>query len=413
MEELKVNITEPKATRRDLDITIPRERFENLFDEKVKKYSKELKLNGFRKGSVPKRLISERFREPITNEALEALVSATIKEVCDQNKIVPISQAQVENLRNENGQPIVLKAWVEIDQPVDIVEYKNLGIEMPPIVPASDDDVEHSITHHLEEQAHEHTVNGPAQLGHIAIGEYIRILIGGQEHPLGENRKFRVEVGKDRLEEFNKAFLGSEANQIIIVDVEYPSDYSLELLAGKKCNYEIRVDSIVEKHLPTLDDAYAEKMGMTSLEEWKKNVRVSIEDQRTQQARQVAMNQAIHKILERHPFEVAESQIQRLVEHTKEQQQGDKNAKLAPDAEKQLREYAEFEIKKMRIVQQVAQKENIKAAQDEVDARITDMAARYGIPFESLKQHLRESGRIADIRMDIQTGKVLELLAGI
>jgi len=412
MEELTVHISETKATRRDLDISIPRSRFEKFFGEKVKKYSKELRLNGFRKGNVPQRLIAERFKEPITNEALEALVNEVIKEVCDKNQIVPVSQAQVESLRNENNQPLTLKAWVEVDQPVDFTEYKNLGIILPPVLPATAQDVEQIITNYAENGGHDHDVQGPAAAGQIALGEYKAIHIGGQPTPLNENKKFRIVVGKDSLPEFNDAFVGAQAGQTLEISVNYPADYKVDFLAGKQAQYSIFVEKIIERHLAKIDDEYAQKLGLNSLEDWKRGIEAQINQERAQVAQQQASLEAVKTVLSRHPFEVPESQIQRFAEHIKEQKFGAKNKQISPEAESQLRADSEFEIKKMRLLDQIAQKENIKATQAEVDARIQDLADRYGMPFESIKSHLRESGRIQEIRQDVQYSKVLGFLCG-
>ena len=82
-------MTQPSATERILEIEVPRERLDKIFDEKVKKYSREIRINGFRTGNVPKQVIISRFKEPISAESLEALVDEVVKEACKENSIEP------------------------------------------------------------------------------------------------------------------------------------------------------------------------------------------------------------------------------------------------------------------------------------------------------------------------------------
>ena len=57
---MKATVSNPNATERVLEIEVERDRLDKIFDQKVKKYSKEVRLNGFRPGNVPKDVIAKR-----------------------------------------------------------------------------------------------------------------------------------------------------------------------------------------------------------------------------------------------------------------------------------------------------------------------------------------------------------------
>ena len=81
---MKATVSQPSATERVLEIEVPRERLDRIFDDKVKKYSREIRVNGFRPGNVPKQVIATRYKEPISAESLETLVDEAVKEACKQ-----------------------------------------------------------------------------------------------------------------------------------------------------------------------------------------------------------------------------------------------------------------------------------------------------------------------------------------
>ena len=76
---VKATVTSSSATERVLDLEIPRDRLDKIFEDKVKKYSKTIKVNGFRPGQVPKNVVAARFKEPIAAEALETLLEDAIR----------------------------------------------------------------------------------------------------------------------------------------------------------------------------------------------------------------------------------------------------------------------------------------------------------------------------------------------
>ena len=77
-----------------------------------------------------------------------------------------------------------------------------------------------------------------------------------------------------------------------------------------------------------------------------------------------------------------------------------------------LEREAAFNIKRYRILEEIARKENIKPAQEDVDARIRDLAEQYGTDFERLKAELRKSGKIVDIREELKSEATLDFVIG-
>ena len=70
------------------------------------------------------------------------------------------------------------------------------------------------------------------------------------------------------------------------------------------------------------------------------------------------------------------------------------------------------QIRRWRLIDAIAAKENVKPAQEDVDERIRDLAMRYGTDFETLKASLRKNGKIVDIREEAKAEKTLDLIIG-
>ena len=112
------------------------------------------------------------------------------------------------------------------------------------------------------------------------------------------------------------------------------------------------------------------------------------------------------KLVAANSFPVAEARVKRYIANNL------KKEEPTEEEIKQGREAAENAIRRYRILDWVANKENIKPKQAEVDEYLQDMANGYGVPFEALKEHLRTSGRMAEIREEMRLGKTMDWLVG-
>jgi trigger factor len=407
---VKATLTQPSATERVLDIEVPRERLDKLFDDKVKKYSREIKINGFRPGQVPKSVVAARFKEPITGEALEALLDEAVREACKDNNLEPVGPARIEKLDTTEGKPVSFQAVVEIDPPVEVKDYTfNIPVNAPVVddatVSARIDDIRRQIAQELP-------VERAAQAGDIVMARYQRIEIEGQEQPLPQHPVFRVELGRGSVPELDKALEGVKKGDVKDVAFTFAADYGSPELAGKKSAYRLEIEQIAEAKLPELDDAFAAGIGYENLEDLKTRLKERLGESAVREARERAWDEAIGRLIANNPIEIPKARVRNYVEHRLKEQghvhdhddHGHDHGDLEQEAEQQIRRW--------RLIDAVAAKENVKPSQEEVDARVRDLALRYGTDFESLKASLRKSGKILDIREEVKAEKTLDLMIG-
>ncbi len=430
---MKSTLTEASPTERILDIEVPRERFTKIFDTKVKKYSKEIKLNGFRAGQVPKQVIATRYKDPISREALQELVEAAVKEACQTHNLEPIAPGVIENLEDKADQPILIKAKMEIDPPLDVKDYKlDLPIEAEAV---TDEKVEHELEQLQRMQASDTVVDREAKIGDLVNAKYLSIIVNGDIKQVDENQKLRIELGKGSIREFDESLVGAKADQDVRITITFPMDYSSEELRGAKGEYQVHIEEVREISLPTLDDEFAKNNGANSIDALRLMIRTSLERSARDVAKGNLYDMAIRRVIDSNPFEVPKARIQYYLERKRKNKQGqnqddhdhdheahshddhdheghDHEHDHAPVISPQEQEDAVFVLKRARILDEISKKEKIKATQAEVDSRVVMLSARYGVPFESLKAELRQSGRINDIREELRMEKTMDFIIG-
>jgi trigger factor len=411
---VKTNVTNPSSTERVLEIEVPRERLDKIFDDKVKKYSKEIRINGFRPGQVPKQIVVQRFQGPIKAESLETLVEEVLKQACKENGIEPVAPGRIEKLETDEGKPILVKAVLEVDPPLELKDYK-LDI---PVHPAEigDAEVEAQLQGIRKRRSEEAKVDRAALTGDVVIAEYLRIAIDGQEKDLPEERQktFRVELGAGSIAEMDAALVGAKAGDVKDVAFTFPADYRNAELAGKSSEYRLKILEVDEVKLPEVDDEFAKGFGFESLAAFKERIKADIAKQSLQRAKEEAYEEAMRRLLESNPIEIPKARIQNYVNYKLEQQGHKHEAGVEHGHDhSDLEQEAAFNIRRYRILEEIAKAEKIKATSEEVDARVKELAEQYGTDFETLKASLRKSGKIVDIREEIKSEKTLDFVIGL
>ncbi|HLP41395.1 MAG TPA: trigger factor [Fibrobacteria bacterium] len=408
---MKTSVTEPSSTERVLEIEVERQRFDKIFDDKVKKYSKEIRINGFRPGNVPKQVVTQRFGGPLRAETLETLVEEVLKEACKEKGIEPVGPGRIEKLESEEGKPIVVKAVLEVDPPLVLKDYK-LDI---PVHPAEipDAEVENQLQILRKRKSEENKVERPAAAGDVVVAQYLRIAIEGEERPLPPRPEFRVEIGAGGIAEMDAALTGSSAGEEKDVAFSFPDDYRNPELAGKRSEYRLRIIEVDEVTLPELDDAFAKDFGFESLAAFRERIKTDLGKQALQRAKEEAYEQALGRLIEANPFDIPKARINNYVNY-KLDQMGHKHEPGEDHGHdhSDLEEEAVYNIRRYRILEEIAKVEKIKATTEEVDARVRELAEQYGTDFETLKASLRKNGKIIDVREEIKSEKTLDFVIG-
>ncbi|HEX2612764.1 MAG TPA: trigger factor [Fibrobacteria bacterium] len=403
-------MTQASATERVLDLEIPRERLDKVFQDKIKKYGKTIKVNGFRPGAVPKAVIEAKFREPIAAEALETLVDDAVREACKEQGIDPVGPGRVEKLENEDGKPIKFQAVMEVDPVVELKNYKyEIPVKAAPVDEAAVDAQLDGIRRQIAKEA---PVDRAAATGDVVTARYTRIEVAGSEQPLPQYPTFRVEIGKGSVPELDKALLGVKPGDHKDVAFTFPADYANPELAGKPSAYGLAIEQVLSVELPPLDDDFAKLMGYETVADARAKMKERLQESSVRAAREAAWNEAIERLVKEHPLEVPKARVRNYVDNRLKEMghvhdhddHGHDHSDIEAEAVNQIRRW--------RLIEAIATKENVKPDQEAVDARVRELAARYGTDFEGLKASLRKSGRILDIREEVKAEKTLDLVIG-
>ncbi|MGL5082779.1 MAG: trigger factor [Microcoleaceae cyanobacterium] len=257
-----------------LDIEIPPEMSKNAYEQVVRKYTQTANIPGFRRGKVPRTILIQRLGSTrIKAAALDNLMQDHLPKVIEQENIPAIGEIEfrgdIDELiaQYQPGEPLVIRAKVDVEPQVQLGEYQGLQLQAEAIQydPAKIDaelekeQIKLATLVPVEDQA--------AQEGNVAFADFKGYFISDdpdaepEEVPGGEAENFRIELTPGQfIPGFIEGMIGMQPGETKEMPLQFPEDYGNEELAGKPVNFTITLNELKERELPELDDEFAEEI---------------------------------------------------------------------------------------------------------------------------------------------------------
>jgi trigger factor len=311
----------------------------------------------------------------------------------------------------------------------ELPDYKNIPVHLPD-VKVSDAEVEQAIERLRDQSADFVDVTGRGlQMGDFAVLDFdgsvdtkpISEIAPEASKNLQGGKKFWLHLAPDNfLPKFCEQLIGQEPGETRLVIVNFPDDFALKELAGKKADYAVTLREIKEKVLPPVDDALAAKLipGKT-LVELRQMIEHDVEHAKEHDVERAKEAQIMKYLHERIRFELPPALLQNetrraLAELVQRNRERGVTDEMLKEKEKELIEaaagLAAHRLKTNFILHRIAEREKIRVTKEDVDGRIRQEAARYEISPEKMRKDLRQQDALDDVAEQILLGKTLDFL---
>lgn len=269
---LKIKETLNDGLKRAYDVVVPATKIDETVKLELAKVGEKVKIPGFRPGKVPFKLLQERYGQSVMGEVIERAVRDATRDVMVEHKITPALRPDVNITDFAEGKDLAFSIALEVMPMAPEVDFSKIKLEKM-IVDVSDAEVISS----LERIA---TSNGDLKekSGKAANGDVVKIdfkgFIGEEAFAGGEGKGFDLELGSGQfIPGFEEQLVGAKAGDAVTVNVPFPADYHSKDLAGKNARFECTVHAVQEKVPAKLDDEFAKKLGLESLDKLKDIIR--------------------------------------------------------------------------------------------------------------------------------------------
>jgi trigger factor len=411
-----------KLVRVELDAQAVDEAFESM----TKDFQKQANLPGFRPGKAPKEMVVRKYDKDIQDEVKRKLIGESYKKAIEEKKLDVLGYPDIEEIQFGRGQALQFAATIETEPEFQLPEYKGLTVRRE-AKSVTDEDVERAINLLREQQVKFEKVERELRPGDIAVVNYTGTCDGKPitdtaptARGLTEKQNFWVEMQPTSfIPGFADQLTGAKAGDKRTVSVDFPADFVTKELAGKKGIYEVEVVEAKEKVLPALDDAFAKNYDCESLAKLRENVRRDLENELKYKQSRDTRTQLVKALMERVQFELPEGAVAHetrnvvydiVRENTKRGVTREMIEKEKDQIYSAAAQGAKGRVKLSFLVQRIAEKEEIKVAQEEILRRVQTLAAMYQIPPDKFLKDLQKRNGLIEIYDSLAHEKVMEFL---
>jgi len=423
-----VNVTVENLApcRRLLRVEVDAQAVDEAFAAMTKNFQKEASLPGFRPGKAPRELVLKKYEKDIQDEVKRKLIGDSYRKAIEEKKIDALGYPDIEEIQFGRGQALQFAATIETTPEFQLPEYKGLPVKRES-KSVSDEDVERAINLLREQQVKFETVARAAQTADIAVVNYTGTSdgkpltdIAPTAKGLTEQKGFWVEMRSGAfIPGFSDQLLGTQAGDKRTVNVDFPADFVTKDLAGRKGVYEVEVLEVKEKVLPPLDDAFAKSYGAENLEKLREGVRRDLENELKFKQNKDLRAQILRALLNRVTFDLPEGSVARetrnvvyelVQENAKRGVSRDVIEKEKDAIYSAAAGSAKERVKLAFLIQRIAEKEDIKVAQEEILQRVQTLATIYQMPPDKFLKDLQKRNGLVEIYDQLAHDKVMQFL---
>ncbi|MBE5736291.1 MAG: trigger factor [Clostridiales bacterium] len=414
-----------KLENKNIAVTIDfdHEEWESLVNDSYNKNKGKYKVEGFRQGKAPRKIIEQNYGfEVFFEDAISEGFNKHYMEILDKEpQIDPIDSPTLKVTKlDETG--ITIVAEIPVKPEVKMGAYKGLGVKLEAKA-VTDEDVENELKRVQVQNTRLVEKDGEIASGDVANIDF-KGSVDGEYFEGGTSEGFDLEIGSHTfIEGFEEQLIGLKAGDEKDVLVKFPETYHADNLAGKDAKFECKVNAVKNKVLPEINDELASNVSeYETLAEYKEHIKEHLGEHAMQDARVKAENEILEKIVAGMKVEVPEVMIERELDAIMQDMEyrlmyqganleayAKYMGKTVEDIRNERKEEANKSVKIRLALQEILKAEKIEVVEKDVDEYIEKVSKRANKTADEYKKSMTDE-RLNYIKNEILMSKLLDFL---
>ena len=406
VQEAPAASVETSPLARTIELTVAAKEVEAATDARLARMGKTLKIAGFRPGKVPAKVVKQHHGMQAHEEALNEIVGRAFGEAITQQNLKVAGYPRIEPKGDLLGETLTFTATFELYPEFTLADVASAEIERP-VHEVTAADVDKTLEILRKQRVGYENVDRAAQKEDRVVIDFLGKK-DGVAFAGGEAKDYPMVLGKGTLlPEFEAAIEGCTAGTANTFDLTFPAEYGNTDLAGQTVQFDLNVKQVQGPVIPELDEAFVKAMGVESGKaddlraEVEKNLKGEVKKRIHQRVREAVMEKldTLNPIAV--PKAMVEQETYRLMQNTREEM---KQRGMKGDIPMQPEWFTDRALPRVRmglILAQLVETENLVATQEQIDARIAEMAETYQHPAEVVQWYKQDRQRLAGIESEV------------
>ncbi|MWP49976.1 MULTISPECIES: trigger factor [unclassified Gilliamella] len=411
---MQVSVETTQGLGRRLSITIESESIQKAVDKELINTAKKVRIDGFRKGKVPLKIVEQRYGASILQDALSDLMQRNFIEAIIQEKLNPVGAPTYIPQEYKNGEDYTFTVEFEVYPEIKVENLDKIEVEKP-VAEVTDADVETMIETLRKQQGSWKIVDQTAKEQNRVTLDFLG-KVDGVEFEGGKADNFALVLGQGRMiPGFEDAIIGHKVGDQFDINVTFPEDYHAENLKGKPAIFAATLKKVEELELPELTKDVIKRFGIVdgTVESLRAEVRKNMARELNATIRNKIKVQAIDGLVKNNEIDIPNALIDREVDVLRQQAV----SRFGGNVKQNIalpKELFEAEAKKRvatgLLFSQIIESNKLAADESRVQALIDEIATAYEDPKEVLEYYRKDKKAMDNIRSVALEDQVVDLL---
>lgn len=389
--DLTAEVTEAGPCKKHVKVTIPRSEIDKFFNKEFSDLVKNAAVPGFRPGKTPRKLIERRFKKDVASQVKASVLMQSLEQIGEEQKIEPLSDPEIDiqALDIPEDGDFVYEFDVEVRPEFDTPDYKGIKVEKP-VKEISDADVDEGVEGFLRRNGEFESKDGAAEKGDYLIAD-VKFVDG--DSPLNQAENLRVRIDDEllfrdgRVDGFAEAVSGVKVGETREVSAVLADSAVREDLRGKPVKAVFDVKEVQRLVVPELNEAFLAQIGVGDVGELRDIIKINLERRLESEQQQACREQVMKKLLTEATWELpadllrkqAVRTLRREVLQLQEAGLGEEEIQTRLNQLRQQSVQATaVSLKQQFLLQKIAEVEEIKVEDGDLDQEIFELAMRTG-----------------------------------
>lgn len=399
---MSVTVETLENLERKVVLSLPWSEINAETDKKLKQTQRRAKIDGFRPGKAPLKMIAQMYGASAQNDVINELVQRRFYDVAVAQELKVAGFPRFEGVEEQDDkESLKIAAIFEVFPEVVIGDLSAQEVEK---VTASvgDAEVDQTVEILRKQRTRFNHVEREARNGDRVIIDF-EGKIDGEPFAGGASKNYAFVLGASQmLPEFEAGVVGMKAGESKDVTVNFPEDYHGKDVAGKTAVFTITLNNVSEATLPEVDADFAKALGIADgdvakmREEVQKNVSREVERRVNEQTKESVMNALLKAVELKAPVALVNEEAARLANEMK---QNFVNQGMADAANLDLpldifKEQAERRVSLGLILAKLVDENKLEPTEEQVKAVVANFAESYEDPQEVIDWYYAEPSRL-------------------
>ena len=386
---MQVSLETGEGLERKLTIQVPAETVNQEVDNRLKSMTSRVKIDGFRPGKVPLKVVKQQYGAQIHQEVIGEMMQNTFQEAVVQENLKLAGNPNIEPKNMTAGEALEYVATFEVYPEIEITNCDSLEIERV-TADIDDADIDQMIETLRKQRSSYETVQRASQNDDQLTISFVGT-IDGEVFEGGSAENIPLVLGSgSMIPTFEDQLIGKSAGDEVKIEASFPESYHVEELKGKPAVFQTTVSTVAEPKIPEINDDFAKDFGVADggIEQLRKDIRENMQRELKNKLSLKIKNNVMDALIKANDLHVPQSLVDDERDNLHKQMSQAGNLQAGMSLPKDLFEdEARRRVSLGLLIGELIKVSGVTVDQDEVTEKIKEIASTYEDPQEVINHY--------------------------